>query len=714
MAFGRLKSRWQALRKRYSDIMLSHKEATRTLLRIRLELFLSRAAKLTLPSSDDPAVSIIVITYNQPELVYGCLASIAETLQPGALPVEVIVLDNGSRRETLQVLAAVDGAKLIHSATNLHFLRGVNLAAKHARGRHILLLNSDAQLVPGTLEAAVRTLESAPDIGAVGARIVLPDATLQEAGSIIWNDGGCQGYGRGHKANDGEFMSRRDVDYCSGAFLLTRRALWERLGGFDERYAPCYYEETDYCVRLWESGYRVVYEPDAVILHYEFGSSSMSQGVSWMTSNLEKFRERHAPWLARQHPSSTRHVAARARPSSALRVLVVEDRVPHIRCGGGYPRANALLRELHAAGAAVTLFPTAQAEEDWPEVRNTVDPAIETLVEHSAATFADFIAERRGLFDAVIVCRPHNMETFADALKRVPDAVGDAAVFYDAEALFAPRAAVWREIIGEASQPGQAERELAAEIALTRPAHAVISVSPHERAIFEANGVQRSWVLGHALPARPTPASFDARMGFVFLGALYDDESPNAESLRWFAAEILPRLREIMGSPVKLAVVGGVEAYSIKALAPEVFELLGTVDDLASVFDRYRVMIAPTRIAAGIPHKVHEVAALGVPVVTTDLIATLLGWTPGRDVLATSDPAEYARLCARLHDDRELWRRVRDSALERVRTDCSPVAFRRTVREILAAVPEIRTRKKVTDKTVTGEAVTGKAVADTR
>jgi O-antigen biosynthesis protein len=714
MAFAGLKSRWKRLRKRYGDIMLDHKDATRTLLRIRLELFLSRNAKLALPSSSDPAVSIVIITYNQEELVYGCLAAIAETLGASALPVEVIVLDNGSKAETLEVLSRVEGAKVIYSETNLHFLRGVNLTAKHARGRHILLLNSDAQLVPGTLEAAVRTLESARDIGAVGARIVLPDGTLQEAGSIIWNDGGCQGYGRGHQANDGEFMFRRDVDYCSGAFLLTPRALWEKLGGFDERYAPCYYEETDYCVRLQEAGYRVVYEPDAVILHYEFGSSSMSQGVSWQMDNLGKFRERHVRWLDEQHPSSTRHVAARARPSAAMRVLVVEDRVPHIRCGGGYPRANALLTELHAAGAQVTLFPTAQAEEQWGEVRTTLPPTIETLVEHSAATFADFIAERRGLFDAIIVCRPHNMETFVDALKRVPDAACDAAVFYDAEALFAPRAAVWRDIIGEPSQPGQATRELAQEIAMTRPAHAVISVSPHERAIFEANGVQRSWVLGHAIPARPTPASFDARAGFVFLGALYDDESPNAESLRWFAAEILPGLREIMGRHVKLAVVGGVKAYSIQALAPDDFELLGAVDDLASVFDRYRVMVAPTRIAAGIPHKVHEAAGLGVPVVTTDLIAQLLGWTPGRDVLASSDPAQFARLCAELHDDRALWERVRGAALERVRIDCSPEAFRRTVREILAAVPEIRARQKVTAKAVTDEAVAGKAVTETR
>jgi GT2 family glycosyltransferase len=688
---ARVKDRWNALRRREVDPMRTHKQATRALLRIRLELFLSSAGTLALPRSESPDVTIIVITYNQPELVYGCVSSIAETLGSSALGVEVVILDNGSTVETIEVLDRLRGATVIRSETNLHFLRGVNRAAKEARGRHLLLLNSDAQLLPGTVEAAVRTLESASDIGAVGARIVLPDGKLQEAGSIIWADGTCHGYGRGRNATDGEFMFRRDVDYCSGAFLLTPRALWEKLGGFDERYVPCYYEETDYCVRLWESGHRVVYEPDAVILHYEFGSSSMSQGISWQVDNLGRFRERHGAWLARQRTASeSAPLAARSRPSTQLRVLMIEDRVPHVKSGGGYPRANSILRELVAAGARVTLFPMAAVEEHWAQVRASVDESVETLVQLSAFHLHAFLRERRGMYDAIVVCRPHNMETYVDALTRTPDLAGDAFVVYDAEALFTPREAVRRQLAGKPFKRGEMERELAAEIALARRADAVISVSAQEWAVFEQHGVGRTWLLGHAVAPRPTLAPFDSRDGFVFLGALYDDASPNAESLRWFAAEILPRLREHFGAHLKLTIVGGVTAPSILALAPGAFELLGPVDDLAPVFERARVMVAPTRIAAGIPAKVHDAAALGVPVVTTDLIAAQLGWTPGVDVLASSDPAVFAKLCVELHGDRERWESLRRSALARVRAECSPERFTRTVREILAAVPASR------------------------
>ena len=138
----------------------------------------------------------------------------------------------------------------------------MNQAAREAHGKYLLVLNNDAQLQPGALRSALTTIGSSPDIGAVGGRIILLDGTLQEAGSIIWRDGSCLGYGRGDDPFAPTYMFRRDVDYCSGAFLLTPRALWNQMGGFDEKYKPAYYEETDYCMRLWERGLRVVFDPD--------------------------------------------------------------------------------------------------------------------------------------------------------------------------------------------------------------------------------------------------------------------------------------------------------------------------------------------------------------------------------------------------------------------------------------------------------------------
>jgi len=147
-------------------------------------------------------------------------------------------------------------------------------------------------------------------------------------------------------------MFRRDVDYCSGAFLLTPRAVWERLGGFDEAYAPAYYEETDYCMRLWENGLRIVYEPAAVILHYEFGSAAPAKAIELQAAHQKTFAQRHSSALQNHHASDASILVARTHRkagTAARHVLVLDDRVPHPWLGSGYPRARTMLvANLHA------------------------------------------------------------------------------------------------------------------------------------------------------------------------------------------------------------------------------------------------------------------------------------------------------------------------------------------------------------------------------
>ena len=155
------------------------------------------------------------------------------------------------------------------------------------------------------LASALQTLESDCKIGAVGGKLVLPSGRVQEAGGIIWGDGSTQGYGRNLPAEAAETMFRRDVDYCSGAFLLTRRRHFDEMGKFDPMYAPAYYEDADYCLRLWTAGSRVVYEPKAVIDHYESGSETLrNESTILIMRNRKQFRFRHADGLQKHLPAS--------------------------------------------------------------------------------------------------------------------------------------------------------------------------------------------------------------------------------------------------------------------------------------------------------------------------------------------------------------------------------------------------------------------------
>jgi GT2 family glycosyltransferase/tetratricopeptide (TPR) repeat protein len=248
------------------------KQAFRAESEALLDAFLARPdARIELPVSAQPAVSIVLVLHNQAGLTFRCLEALAQAID---VPAEVIVVDNASSDRTAALLARVHGCRVFTQAENLHFLRGANAGAREAQGRHVLFLNNDTQLARGSLDAACRLLDTQPDAGAVGGRIVLLDGTLQEAGSIVWSDGDCSGYGRGQDPAHAAFQFRRDVDYCSGAFLMVRRALFESLAGFDPMFAPAYYEDTDLCMRVREAGLRVVYEPAVRLTHFEFGSAA--------------------------------------------------------------------------------------------------------------------------------------------------------------------------------------------------------------------------------------------------------------------------------------------------------------------------------------------------------------------------------------------------------------------------------------------------------
>ncbi|WP_218510138.1 glycosyltransferase [Variovorax sp. dw_308] len=671
---------------------IDQKAATRIWLQTRLAAFLTSSGRLRLPSDPHPEVSIVLVLYNSAELTYACLASIAEASAGTDLRSEIILLDNGSTDATAELLDRLDGAKIVRSDQNLHFLRGANRAAKEAKGKYLLFMNNDALLQPGSLEAAVSACETDESVGAVGGRIILPDGRLQEAGSIVWNDGACIGYGRGELPDTSECMFSRDVDFCSGAFLLTPRQLFESFNGFDERYAPAYYEEVDYCVRLWQSGKRVVFEPRVVIIHYEFGSAvASSRALELQRRNLTIFQERHAHWLRSQADNDHENLllARSASGSRGMSLLFIEDRVPHPHLGTGYPRSNELLRAMVDAGTQVTLFPMFRWDENWAGIRQSLPSSIEVMKGCSADDLSGFLAQRDGHYDAIFVCRPHNMRAFLRASAAAASSSQTKPyLIYDAEALFANREIVQMKLAGHGLSPAQVSLMIAEEVELTRPADLIVSVSQEEKDQFESQGAGAVLVIGHTVKPQPTPATFQQRRGFLFVGALHDDDSPNAESIRWFANEVWPHIQTALGVEARLDVVGFIRATSIMALESASIHLIGAVDDLAPWYEGARVAIVPTRIAAGIPLKAQTAAAYGVPMVATELIAQQLGWTSGEQLLATTDPRAFAQACIRLHSDPIAWEHIRTHALERVSIDCSHDRFRAAVNGLLERVPK--------------------------
>jgi GT2 family glycosyltransferase len=645
--------------------------------RMALAAFLAGPQRLAF-DMPNPRVSVLIVTYNRAELTFRCLKS----LQGVTLPIEVILVDNASTDATPRLLARLDGVTVVRNTTNEGFLRAANLAAQRAKSDTLLFLNNDTIVEAGSLEAALATLHSSDTIGAVVGRLVHLDGRLQEAGSIVWRDGSCQGYGRGDDPWAPAYMFRRNVDYGSAAFMLTPRRTFLDLGRFDDRYAPAYYEDADYGVRLWQQQLRVVYEPRALVRHVEFGSGRPQDAVAQQAARRDIFAARHRGWLQEYaRPRGASLLRARSRWTGGQRILFIEDRVPHERLGSGYPRAAALLGAALDLGHDVTLYPLLVPRESWDEAYADIPREVEILLGAGAAGLRPHLEQHAADYDTIVVSRPHNMRVFRPAMA---GAVHRPAVIYDAEAVFVLRDLQRAALEGRAPDAEQARAQVAQEIALARKCDAVLTVSAHEQQLFVGQGHRNVVVVGDAIDAAPTTRPFDERRGFLFIGACVDPDAPNTDAVRWFVSEVFPRLREALGEDASLVLVGRNMSRATAGHGDlSGVDVRGQVDDLTPVFDRARVFIAPTRFAAGLPAKVHRAAAAGVPVVASKVVADQLGWRHGVELLVADDAAACAAQCMALYRDAALWQTLRDGALARVAEECAPSRFRASLEHAL-------------------------------
>jgi GT2 family glycosyltransferase/glycosyltransferase involved in cell wall biosynthesis len=635
--------------------------------------FLKKGVPLALPSSESPKkVSIVLVFYNQAHLSLLCLQSIVKH----ADNVEVIIVDNNSTDETNQLLDLIEGAAIIRNDENRGFVKAVNQAVNLANGEQILLLNNDASLEKDAITIASATLDSADDIGAVGGKILLLDGSLQEAGSLIWRDGSCLGYGRGDDPNKPEYKFRRDVDYCSGAFLLFSKQDFDALAGFDEDFAPAYYEESDFCVRLRKAGKRIVYEPRAVITHFEFASTGgMNKASELQQEHRKLFCEKHEEFLA-QLFDNQQHSQLEARsPAGVETVLMIDDRVPYPSMGSGYPRSCHIVHELMARPMRVTFYPLQFPHDDWLDIYTEIGVDVEVMLDHGRERLQQFLEERAGFYDYILISRDHNMTFFNTAAILEPAIAEKTQVIYDAEALIAPREIMQRRLQGEDVSETELNRAVKEEIQKARLADAVIAVSEAEADSFRRIGNKQTVVAGHAISARRGDKGFEARRDMLFVGALREDESPNVDSLLWFIENSLPAI--VASEPdAKLIVVGENTAPALESIKQDHVVFMGRQASIEEFYDNCRVFIAPTRFAAGIPHKVHEAAANGIPSVVTPLLAGQLNWRDETELLVAESGDEFARQCLRLYQDGSLWQAVQDGGSAAVARDCSEQGFR--------------------------------------
>jgi O-antigen biosynthesis protein len=634
-------------------------------------------APFAMPTSTAPRASIVIPVFGAFTHTLACLRAIAA--HPPAAAFEVVVVDDASPDDSLANLRVIDGLRVHARTTNGGFIAACNDGAAMARGEVLVFLNNDTVPQPGWLDALLDTFDAHPDAGLVGAKLLYPDGRLQEAGGVVFADGSGWNYGRFDDPADCRYAYLRDADYVSGAAIAIPRPLFERLGGFDTRYAPAYYEDTDLAFAVRAAGLRVLMQPASVVVHEEGTTSGTDLNAGPKAAQVRNQAVFASKWrvaLAAQLPAGSVPTPAllhRRQPQ----VLIIDALTPQPDRDSGSLRLVNLMRLLTEEGAHVVFMPANRsADGDYTAALQRM--GVECWHAPYAARFPAWLREQGSRFDVALVSRHYIASEMLPLLRRYAP---QARLLFDTVDLHYLRERRASELAGDAAAMRAAMRTRELELALIREADATLVVSDVERTLLaiDAPGVDVR-VLSNLHRETPPGPAWSQRDGLLFVGGFR--HPPNVDAVLWFAREVFPRIRAVRPT-LEFHCVGGDVPGEIARLAdlPGV-RIHGHVPDLQPLLDGARVSIAPLRYGAGVKGKVNQAMAHGLPVVATTAAVEGMHLRDGEDVLVADDASDFADAVLRLHDDEALWSRLSINGRSNVARHFSLDAARAVVREL--------------------------------
>lgn len=576
--------------------------------------------KLQIRKEDRPKVSIIIPVCNQFAYTYCCLWSVLRHTGT-AVSYEVIVADDGSTDLTRRLQELAEHVRIIVNRQNLGFLKNCNHAAEKARGEYLVFLNNDTQVQKNWLQPLVRLLDQNKKAGIAGAKLVYADGHLQEAGGIIWKDGSAWNYGNGQDPDAPEFNYVKEADYISGAAMMIRASLWKEIGGFDERYAPAYYEDTDLACEVRKRGYQVVYQPLSVVVHFEGISNGrdVKRGLkAFQIENQKKFLEKWKETLEKEQQNHAEHVfLARERGAGKKILLVVDHYTPAYDQDAGSRCMMDYLKLFTAMGYHVK-FIGDNFYKSEPYTTILQQMGVEVLYgDYYFHHWKEWIHANGRYLDYVVLSRPHISCKYIDVIR----SCSDAKIIYFGHDLHYLRKMREYGLSGDRKDRKDSREWKKTELQLMRKADLSYYLSQAELDEIAKEDadirVRRVPIfIYRQLPKCDYRAA--ERKDLLFVGGF--GHPPNTDAVRWLGEEILPLVwKEDPG--IVLHVAGANPPKEIQALAGSRMIIHGFVPEkeLEQMYRKVRLSVVPLRFGAGIKGKIIESMMWGVPVLTTGI-----------------------------------------------------------------------------------------------
>ncbi len=636
---------------------------------------------LAFPEVEDPEVSIVIPAHGKVATTFYCLNALLLAWNRASF--EVILVDDASPDETAHIEEFVSGIRVVRNEEPQRFIRACNAGVAAARGRYVVLLNNDTEPTTGWLDALIDRFDRDPTTGLAGSRLIYPDGRLQEAGGIVWGAGDPWNYGRLGNPNDPRFTYARQVDYVSGAALMTTRALWDEVGGLSDYLEPMYFEDTDLAFKIRAAGATVWYVPASTVYHFEGVTSGTDTGSGfkrYQEVNRPKFKRR---WVQDYASHGTYGVTPDLEKDRNIfgRILFIDYTTPTPDRDAGSYAAMREIELMQSLGFKVTLLP-----ENLAWVGGYTKALQNQGVEVITAPFYDsvdaFLESRASEFDAFYVMRYHVVNNVVPKIRELCPA---ARIVMNGADLHYLRLLRKGLADGNSDSLAEARKVRVAEFEAMRSVDAVVSYNDVEMAVIEAmsegevRALKCPWVLDFPKVIAPRAD----RKGLSFFGGF--QHHPNVEGLRWFVDRVMERLNEVHPE-LELSIYGSRMGKDVRALESSTIRPIGYIEDVESAYDPHLIFVAPLLSGAGIKGKVLNALARGIPCVLSPLAAEGIGLRHGHDCLIADTPEAWLEAISRLVEDEALWTQMRDNALDLARERFGFDTAREQMRKVFEAV----------------------------
>ena len=615
---------------------------------------------------DKPLISFLISAGEEPKYLLNLLLSLESQIDQRF---EVILIDRHPKTPARELFYKKIKTRVLFGDVKTIPLDILNHAVDLAKGVWVVSIDPCLQAKNDLVGNLLEHIQTNPKVGLVGGKLINSLSRIDSFGGIASEDGIKHYIGSGYGKDSFWTSFIRRVNYLPPQFFATKKSLLLELGKFNKQAPSLESAIQRYSQGVQDKDYWVTVDPSLLLTSFESKASQNNQDKLNSLDSKKRMFDFSLDKPLFSHFSK--------------KILYIDDSLPDPSLGIGLGRAKSIIDELLGRNCFVTHVSTSIEKNELTQIDEMFhcnNKNIEFIKYCDLQKIRFVLSTRENFYDYVVVSRKFNIQYYLSLFKNV---LGKHKTVFDIEALYSLRDFILKKPLGFGAVDYDEylkSEDYLQESADWAQADRLWFASKVEMQIYQRSSENTlpSYEVGHVLVGEmdKTPLAFENRRGLVFIGTVYEKSSPNADSLELLISRLIPDIRKSKLKDEPFYIIGNIFEDSIKKKVesycktdPNTF-FLPSLEDMRPILSLAKVFIAPTRIAAGIPHKLTSPAQYGIPIITSDLIAQQV--ENGRHYFNTCSSLEgFIKNIQYLYENKDAW------------LDCSKLSFEYAKRDLM-------------------------------